>query len=352
MFYPLGFLYYLLPTDSAYLYSTILHCMLGAVFMYMFMGSLGCSKAGAFLSGFLFVFNGYFMAHLYAGHLSFVQNYIWIPLIFLFAVRFMETRLLRHAVLGGLILGIQILGGFPQIAFYTILAILLLCFYFACLDIRIRRFSHIFKMSSGTLLLILIGFSLAAVQLLPTYEFTQLSTRAGGVDYGFATMDSLPPKNLLTFLFPLLFGSPRRRDILGKSYHLGILGILRVCGNCNTLGRIFYGKTALKRPDGAFLCSYDPYGPFSGLRAVQSALSFYLSAPGISQFPHPRTDLIPLCLLHGRSGRKSARHPERPRHGLEKGKTGCFCNPLSFTPFGDMVLRIPVKISAIFSRHT
>ena len=56
MFYPLGFLYYMLPTDVAYLYSTIFHCILGTVFMYMFMRALSVSKSGAFLSGFIFIF--------------------------------------------------------------------------------------------------------------------------------------------------------------------------------------------------------------------------------------------------------------------------------------------------------
>ena len=208
MFYPLGFLYYLLPTAAAYLYSTILHCILGAVFMYMFMRSLGSSRAGSFLSGFIFVFNGYFIAHIYAGHLSFVQNYIWIPLIFLFALKFMNTRKLKYIGAGGLVLSVQILGGFPQIAFYTILAVLLLCIYFICVHFKTGGFPYLLRTSSGTLFLIIIGFSIAAIQLLPTYEFTQLSTRAGGVDYQFATMDSLPLRNLLTFLFPLLFGSP------------------------------------------------------------------------------------------------------------------------------------------------
>jgi hypothetical protein len=209
MFYPLGFLYYLIPTEIAYLYSTILHCILGSIFMYRFMRSLSVSKPGSFLSGFIFIFNGYFMAHLYAGHLSFVQNYIWIPLIFLFAVRFMEFRKLKHALLGGLFLGVQILGGFPQIAFYTIISILLLCFYFVCkYGQKNKGLQRISKITTGTLVLLLTGFSMAAIQLLPTYEFAQLSTRVGGISYQFATSDSLPPVNLLTFLVPLLFGTP------------------------------------------------------------------------------------------------------------------------------------------------
>jgi hypothetical protein len=49
---------------------------------------------------------------------------------------------------------------------------------------------------------------LAAVQLLPTYEFAGLSARSGGVSYEFATMDSFAPVHFLTFLMPNLFGNP------------------------------------------------------------------------------------------------------------------------------------------------
>ena len=208
MFYPLGFLYYVIPTETAYLYTTVFHCIVGAIFMYMFMRSLSASKWGAFLSGFIFIFNGYFMAHLYAGHLSFVQTYVWIPLIFLFLVRLVRSACFKHAVSAGLILGIQILGGFPQLVFYTMLAAILFLIYSCCIRNKTQGAQYLFKMAAAALMFVLIGLSLAAVQLLPTYEFSTLSTRAGGVPYDFAVMDSLPPANLLTFLVPLLFGTP------------------------------------------------------------------------------------------------------------------------------------------------
>ena len=129
MFYPLGFLYYVLPPESAYTYSTILHCILGSVFMYAFMRTVPVSPAGSILSAVIFIFNGFFMGHLYAGHLTFVQTYIWIPIIFLFLYRFIQTNDYKNAVISGLLLGIQILGGFPQIAFYTILGVLLFGLY-------------------------------------------------------------------------------------------------------------------------------------------------------------------------------------------------------------------------------
>jgi hypothetical protein len=208
MFYPPGFLYYLVPAEVAYFYVTLLHCIIGAVFMYLFLRSLSVSKGGAFISGFVFMFNGYFMAHLYAGHLSFIQTYVWIPLIFLFLFRFVRLGLYINVLMAGLILGIQILGGFPQLAFYTMLAGLLFFLFSGCTTGKSERAQYFIKMSGAAAVFIVIGFSIAAVQLLPTHEFTRLSTRAGGIGYQFATMDSLPPRNLLTFLVPLLFGTP------------------------------------------------------------------------------------------------------------------------------------------------
>jgi len=215
MFYPLGFLYYLLPPELAYGYATIFHCILGSIFMYAFMRTLSVSQVGCFVSALVFTFNGYFMAHLYAGHLSFVQTYIWIPLIFLFLYKFTQKRCFKYAVMAGLILGVQILGGFPQIAFYAILSSMALAFYHGIGLVRDKRFNDVFQLGVGLTIILIVAFTLAAVQVLPTMEFTRLSTRAGSVSYAFATYDSLHPKQLLAFLLPDIFG-----NVLDKSYWL------------------------------------------------------------------------------------------------------------------------------------
>ncbi|MBW2064744.1 MAG: YfhO family protein [Deltaproteobacteria bacterium] len=208
MFYPLGFLYYLIPPEAAYVYSTVLHCILGAVFMYSFLRSLSVSPAGSFVSSIVFILNGFFMGHLYAGHLSFVQVYIWIPLIFFFMCRYVKTRDYRYAILSGLTLGVQILGGFPQLSFYTILALLLFSCYRCIIFWRDHDPKGAMRLSLGFGILVVTGLALAAVQVLPTMEFAGLSTRSGGVSYAFATYDSLHPKELLAFLVPYIFGSP------------------------------------------------------------------------------------------------------------------------------------------------
>lgn len=208
MFYPLGILFYIMPVEYAYVYTVIIHCVVGSVSMYIFMRSLSVNKTGAFLAAVIFTYNGFFMAHLYAGHLTFIQNYIWLPLIFCFVYKFFKTTDPKWAIFAGLSQGVQILGGFPQIAFYTILAVSGFCLFQAGLSLKAGEAGNAWKLAFGLSILLGVGFLLAAVQLLPTLELTQLSGRAGGVGYWFATYDSLHPKMLLSFFIPELFGNP------------------------------------------------------------------------------------------------------------------------------------------------
>jgi hypothetical protein len=232
LFYPLGFLYYLLPPDVAYGYSTVLHFVLGSFFMYLFMRSLEFQRTACFFSAMVFMFNGYFMGHLYAGHLSFVQNYVWIPLILFFLNGFAQKGCLRCAAAAGLVLGFQILGGFPQIAFYTIIAASSFVLWMGAGPISGGRTIRPLRLGGGWLIFVFLGFTLAAVQVLPTYEFTTLSTRGGGVSYEMATYESLHPKEILAFFLPDLFGNPvdgtywRSREFWHFWESCGYVGIL------------------------------------------------------------------------------------------------------------------------------
>jgi hypothetical protein len=208
MFYPLGFLFYLIPPEQAYGYTIMLHCALAAVFMYIFAHSLPMTKVGASISALMFSYNGFFMGHVFAGHLTFVQSYIWIPLVFLHLKNFVVSLRIKDAVLCGVLLGIQLLGGFPQIVFYTVLAILLLGGYHVGKAAREGQREKTKNLIGGILIIGVFSMALAAIQVLPTYQFSQLSTRSGGVSYEFATIDSFDPVNFITFLIPNFFGTP------------------------------------------------------------------------------------------------------------------------------------------------
>jgi len=234
MFYPLGLLFYLMPIGIAYLWTVVIHCICGSIFMYLFARSLSINRAGSLLAAVIFTYNGYFMAHLYAGHLSFVQNYIWIPLIFLCLLQFINTLRFKWAVLAGLTLGVQILGGFPQIAFYTILATLAFGLFRMVTALRVKAVGTVKHTGIGLGIMLTIGFSLAAIQLIPTLQFIELSGRSGGVPYWFAVSDSLHPAQLISLLIPDFFGNPLDNTYLlsPKDWHFwetcGYVGILPI----------------------------------------------------------------------------------------------------------------------------
>ena len=207
MFYPAGILYYLLPPETAYGYSTIFHVFLGSLFMYVLMRGLSASRVGGFAASVIFGYNGFFMGHVYAGHLSFIQAYIWIPMVFHFWVRFVERGRLRSAATAGFFLGVQALGGFPQLSFYTILGCFLLGAFYFLKSMRAGRTGTL-RIGAGLCVLLCVGFGISAIQLLPTLRFSGLSTRAGGISYAFATYDSLNPREILSFLIPDIFGNP------------------------------------------------------------------------------------------------------------------------------------------------
>ena len=241
MFYPLGFLFYLIPTEQAYGYTVMLHCALGAIFMYALLRSLLLTRPAAFTGAAIFSFNGFFMGHVYAGHLTFVYTYIWLPLIFQWVHRFIDSGRLKYAILAGLALGLQLLGGFPQIAFYTVLAIALFVVYHVAAMLKHGTIDSALSAPCGMVVILLSGLSLAAIQVYPTYEFAQLSSRSGGISYEFATIDSFDPLNFVTLVVPHFFGNPANNTYwksteVGQFWELGayagigpllLLGLLR-----------------------------------------------------------------------------------------------------------------------------
>jgi len=254
LFYPLGFLFYLMPSDQAYGYTVVMHCLLGSVFMYSFMRTLSISRGGSLLSAFVFTFSGFFMGHLYAGHLTFIQNYIWIALVFRYLYLFVHTRRLPFAFAAGLVQGIQILGGFPQISFYTILGGLgFLCFH-GVLSLKVRHWEDVSRMAFAAVVVLFVGFGLAAVQVAPTLEFSRLSTRGEGLNYAMATYESLDPKELLSFLIPDIFGNAvdqtywKTRDAWHFWESCGYVGILPLW-----LAFVRTGEPSLRRVRAFFL---------------------------------------------------------------------------------------------------
>ncbi|HDZ89290.1 MAG TPA: hypothetical protein ENH37_01260 [Deltaproteobacteria bacterium] len=205
IFYPLDFLFYLLPTEQAFGYTMFLHMGLGALFMYSLLRSLGIGYGGSFVGATVFTCNGFIMATLYDGQMFRVQAYIWLPLIICLLNRALKPQgSYLNAMAAGLFWGFQILSGSPQDALYTMMAACLFCLVLGVSKTRpVKAVSRITVM-----FLVFFGFGTgtAFIQILPTMEFIGLSVRAAFDSYQLVTLGSYPPQGIITAVIPDFFG--------------------------------------------------------------------------------------------------------------------------------------------------
>jgi hypothetical protein len=206
LFYPLGFLFWLIPPNLAYDYTLFGHLVLAGLFTFLLAREVGMGRPGSIVAGAVFACNGFVMALLYMGHLSPIMSYIWLPVVVLFLNRALSFKTpFLHAAVAGVFWGVQILAGAPQDAFYTFLASML---FLAChLKIAWAVPRGLIKLMAVACILFLTGAGLASIQIVPAFELIEQSVRASLDDYDMVTMASYPLQGLITTLLPHFFGN-------------------------------------------------------------------------------------------------------------------------------------------------
>jgi hypothetical protein len=104
-------------------------------------------------------------------------------------------------------LGCQAAAGHPQVPIYTAMAVGL---YTVVRAVELRTAGGWRRAALAALAVpaaYVLGFGLAAVQLVPWVEFARLSTRAAGASYAFVFGSSTAGAEWLLFLFPYLLGA-------------------------------------------------------------------------------------------------------------------------------------------------
>jgi len=202
--YPLNLVIFrLLPFALAYNLTLVLTLIISALGTYLFCRSMSLSKLSSTFAGLIFSLGGFFVFHLQ--HHALIEAASLFPWVFWTTNEFIKTRKATSLLLISVVVALQLLTGFPQLAFYTQVAllsyVLMLLFFEKKKKIKLKTVIFVFT----TLAL---GFLLAAVQLIPTYEFLKLSTRTSNPQ---EILSQFPYtyKNLLQFLNPFILGSPK-----------------------------------------------------------------------------------------------------------------------------------------------
>lgn len=219
--YPLSVLYYVLPLSAAYGWFIALNLWLAGLFMAGFLRGLGLARAGAGLGGIVYQLSGFLIAS--AVFPMIVAAAVWLPLILWMIENILRGRslwlfrgtALLWVVIGALAVGCNILAGHIELTIYT----LLIAGYYAAFRLLwafARRWRvagrppmrWALSMSLWLVALVALGIGLAALQLIPLFEFAQSNWRAERSSLETVLGYARPPRDLAQFLLPNFFGSP------------------------------------------------------------------------------------------------------------------------------------------------
>lgn len=198
-----------LPFTYAFNLSFIFLFLFSALGAYFYLRIIKIHLLVSLFSGLTFAFSAFFIGHI--SHLNLIQTASFLPWLFFFSERILQRKQMVDYLVFSLLVSQQIFSGFPQVAFISLLTILI----YLLLKLSLGKENFLKKTLLASLpfffkisFFIGLGFSLSALQLFPQLEFLRISTREKGFSLGEAVQYSFPPKNLATLLNPRILGTP------------------------------------------------------------------------------------------------------------------------------------------------
>ncbi|MDF1591110.1 MAG: hypothetical protein P1P89_06295 [Desulfobacterales bacterium] len=174
LFYPLNFLFLLLPFFKALWTYQFIHMVIAGIGTFMLARHTGLNRNGSMLAGCLYMLNGRLLYYINAGWVGLYTSLCWIPLLLLVSLLLLERNKRIYTIGLAITFFMIFTSGTPQHAF-------LYCFLFSLQAIwrfiqepsKEERLSLLYRI----LLSGLISFLLISVQLFPAIEQTYLSSR-------------------------------------------------------------------------------------------------------------------------------------------------------------------------------
>jgi len=296
LFYPLNFPLYWLSVPKMVSYSIVLHVFLAGLFAYLYARrSLRLGRWGAWLAATIFALSGFVGAQV--EHVNQLNCSAWLPLLFLLfdlardgsrrlhAIQAKRGKQGLYVLLAGLVVGLQFTAGHTQSSYITLFALGTYTIFPLLWNNGLAGFSgqkwrelrgKVGRSLLIYLMIVIIGVALAAVQLLPTLELSQLSVRGGGLSYREAASFSLKPRLLLLSLLPTFGGEEVFSEYVA---YLGIVALALAL-----VGSLFQRRSSA-RP---FLIFLTALGLFLGLGGYNPFyFVLYKLMPGFNLFRAP-----------------------------------------------------------------
>lgn len=199
---PFLLVYKFFDVPLGYSLARITELMLAAVFMYLFLISLGIGSTGSLIGSLVFELSAHSLLHLTG--LGWWGGLLWLPLILLFLNRALRGLSFLHAVLSGVFLAAQFFCGYLPNQIYYVSAIPTYCLLYWWFQ-RKQDGPSLLKVAALAGVVLAVGLTLALTQWMPSIELLSLSNRkVVGAELGYIY---LPPWYALTLIFPTVFGA-------------------------------------------------------------------------------------------------------------------------------------------------
>jgi hypothetical protein len=215
--FPLNWFYLVCPAPLATNLMMLSTYMVAALGAYLYARRSGSSVAGAGLTSLVWQAGGFMVAQI--GHTNIAQTAAVLPWLFWALEGYGETADRRRGALLALIVALQCFAGHQQTFVYS----LIVAAVFAIVMWRTGRA----RAYLWSLLLIVAGLALAAVQILPTVELLRYSLRSAA-SYDFFTSFSMPRRFVTTFFAPYVVGGGDgnlfRAPYIGPSFYAEYVG--------------------------------------------------------------------------------------------------------------------------------
>jgi hypothetical protein len=218
VFYPLNWpLWLALPAHQSVHLTIVLHLCLAALNGYLWgRFSLHLGRVGAWTVGATFALGGYLGAQV--EHVNQLQGLAWLPLMLMLYDKLANRRISESANrrIGGaafaglaVVIGLVLLAGHTQTAFISLVGLAVYGLGPALWRaLRRREWRPLARRAALLAGAAGLGVTLAAVQLLPTWELVRLSVRAGGLPFNERLSFSLSPLYLARALLPAFEPGP------------------------------------------------------------------------------------------------------------------------------------------------
>jgi hypothetical protein len=210
-FIPNLLLFYLLPTHIAFNLGLFLIVFLAGSGTYLYCRAIKLAKLVSLFGAIVFGFNGLLIVQF--NHFNLAQSASLLPFLFFFSHLIIIKKRPVYILPLALVLNQQIFTGFPQITFISLVGIFLYFLFFSLSKAKkkIRNVkAYNFKPTLFFALALLLAVLLSAVQLLPSYELKNLTSRKNDLSFSVVTQYPYPLKNFITFIFPYFFGNPAK----------------------------------------------------------------------------------------------------------------------------------------------